>query len=71
MTCHRAGGAAGGIPPITGWAAADFVLTLYDFRSGARRHEVMEVVARSLGDEEIAALAVYFESLGAAGATLD
>lgn len=71
VTCHRGGGEAGGIPPITGWAAADFVLAMYDFKTGVRQHEVMEMVAERLGDEEIASLAVYFESLGAAHSELD
>ncbi len=71
LTCHRGDGAAGGIPPIVGWAAADFVLVMHDFKSGTREHQVMEMIARQLGDEEIASLAVYFESLGAASTGLD
>jgi cytochrome c553 len=31
------------------------------YRSGARINEVMRNVARSLGDEEVAALAAYLE----------
>lgn len=31
-------------------------------RSGARKHEVMGVIAKSLGDADIQAAAVYFSS---------
>ena len=33
------------------------------FRSGSRRHEVMNVIAKPLTDAEIAALAAYYASL--------
>ncbi|WP_195822310.1 c-type cytochrome [Roseobacter sp. MH60115] len=63
VTCHRPVGSAAGIPVITGLAASDFVAALQAYRCGTRRHAVMEMVARRLGDAEIAALAAYFGSL--------
>ena len=57
-TCHRAGGED--IPNINGLAPPSFVAGLLAYRSGAREHQVMEMVAGRLGDEEIAALAAFF-----------
>lgn len=63
VTCHRATGAAQGIPPITGWAPAEFMSALQAYRCGTRQHKVMQMVAGQLGDAEIAALASYFKDL--------
>ena len=58
--CHAAS-AEGGIPVIAGQPAETFVTGILDYRSGQRSHPVMEMIAKRLGDEEIAALAAYFE----------
>ncbi|WP_298976732.1 c-type cytochrome [uncultured Roseobacter sp.] len=63
LTCHRVDGGAEGIPSITGWGADDFVAAVQAYRCGARRHNVMEMLAGRLSDAEIAALATYFEDL--------
>lgn len=63
MTCHQQSGADTGIPSITGWPADVFVTALHAYRSKARPNEVMQVVTAPLADEEIAALAAYFETL--------
>ena len=60
ITCHRGGGAAEGIPSITGWPHDDFVIALQAYKHGKREHPVMQMVAGRLSDEEIAALAVHF-----------
>ena len=65
-TCHT-GRAEGGIPVILGMDSQIFVTGMLDYRSGMRSHPVMEMVARRLGDAEIAALAAYFAEAGAAG----
>lgn len=64
VACHRAGADAdAAIPPIRALPAADFVQALHEYRDGQRDHDLMRTVARSLGDEEMAALAAYFEQL--------
>ncbi|MBM2576312.1 hypothetical protein JQC91_08335 [Jannaschia sp. Os4] len=59
--CHREG--AEDIPAIDWMTGEDIVFALESYRSGAREHQVMNMIAARLGDEEIAALAAY---LGAA-----
>lgn len=63
VTCHRLDGRVEGIPSIIGWPADRFAATLQAYRAGARTHDVMQTVAGALGDEEIAALAAYFERI--------
>lgn len=64
LACHKADGANDGIPSIVGWPEADFMTALYAYKVEARENPVMQVVARSLGDAEIASLAVYFAAAG-------
>ncbi|MBF9059648.1 c-type cytochrome [Rhodobacterales bacterium HKCCSP123] len=59
--CHRAEG-GGDIPTIRGLAPSVFIAGLVAYRNGSREHQVMNTVSRRLGDEEIAALAAYFQS---------
>lgn len=61
--CHRATGGEG-IPSIAGVAPSVFIMGLTAYRNGEREHPVMNMVASRLGDEEIAALAAFFESAG-------
>ncbi|MEM8579228.1 MAG: c-type cytochrome [Pseudomonadota bacterium] len=61
--CHQASGSYDGIPVITGWDPVPFKLAMHEYRSGARAHPVMSMIAAGLGDEEIAALAAYFATL--------
>jgi cytochrome c len=63
MACHKGNGADPGLPPITGWPEADFIAAMQAFRDGRRPNPVMQMIARRLGDEEIAALAAYFATL--------
>jgi cytochrome c len=64
-TCHKRDGADEGIPSITGWFPEDFVVAMHAYRSGLRPHQVMQMMAQRLDDEQIAALAAYYEQLGA------
>lgn len=57
--CHVADG-AGGVPPIDGIAPGYFRLAMIEYADGTRDNAVMVSVARSLGDEELAALAAWF-----------
>ena len=67
VSCHRTdGGPDPGIRSIIGWDNAIFVNTMKAYRNeeyAERRNQVMVSVARSLNDEELDALAVYFGAL--------
>lgn len=62
-TCHRVDGTDAGIPTITGLPERQFVRAMRGYQRGARSHQVMEMIAKRLNDEEIAALAAYFATL--------
>ncbi|MBC6443415.1 MAG: c-type cytochrome [Rhodobacteraceae bacterium] len=64
ITCHQPGGNTDGIPPIAGLEAGIFVTALHAYRQKHRDNPVMQLVAGRLTDDEIAALAAYFETLG-------
>lgn len=57
--CHVAGGST--LPDIAGRRAEDFIAIMYQYKLRARENETMRLVAGRLGDEEIAALAAWFE----------
>lgn len=66
-TCHGLDGVARIpiAPHIGGEPAAYIAHQLDAFRSGAREHEMMSVVARSLSDQDIVDLAAWYASLSA------
>ena len=63
LTCHQPDGEDKGIPSITGWPTEDFVRAMHAYKVKARPHPVMRMIAGSLADEEIAALAAFFEAV--------
>ena len=63
VTCHQQSGADKGIPSITGWPTADFIRALHAYKIKTRENPVMQLIASSLADEEIAALAAYFTAV--------
>lgn len=63
VTCHQISGGDDGIPSIIGWLAEDFVTALHAYKNEHRPHPVMQLMAKRLSDEEIAALAAYFETV--------
>lgn len=63
VTCHQASGKFAGIPSIVGWPEASFVEIMQEYRHKKRSHQVMQMIAGRLSEEEIASLAVYFGSL--------
>jgi cytochrome c len=63
VTCHQTSGEDEGIPSIMGWPTEVFVTAMHAYRSQARAHPVMQMIAAPLNDEEIAALAAYFSTL--------
>jgi cytochrome c len=62
-TCHQADGSDAGMPSITGWPVEDFVVVMHAYKSKARPHPVMQMMASRLSDEEIASLAVFFQGV--------
>ena len=62
-TCHHAQGLDEGIPSITGLPLESFVWALHSYKSGARKHPIMEMITQRLSNEEIASLAIFFESI--------
>jgi cytochrome c553 len=63
-SCHQLSGASAGIPAIVGWPRDQFVAVVKSYRAKERDNEVMRTIASRLTDEEIAALAAYFEGEG-------
>jgi cytochrome c553 len=62
MTCHGAAKADSTIPNIFGLGQVHFVEVLRAYRAKALPSPVMQTVASRLNDEDIAALALYFET---------
>jgi cytochrome c553 len=62
--CHRVDGADhNGIPSITGWDVEAFMRTLRLYQQGTRTNPVMGSVAKSLDDDQLHALALYWASV--------
>ncbi len=63
--CHGPDGIAkdSEVPHLAGQNERYLINQLMAFRSGARRHREMRVMARELTEAEIAALAAYYASL--------
>lgn len=57
--CHRLDGLDQGIPSIIGLDESKFTGIMAEFKSDARKSQIMGVVARSLSDEEVAEVAQY------------
>ena len=51
-------------PNLAGQTEEYLVKALNDFRSGARKNEMMTLMAKSLSDADVANLATYYHSLG-------
>lgn len=64
VTCHQRSGNFNGIPSITGWPQETFVSALNAYRWRDRKNPIMQTIADQLSDEDMAALAAYFFSLG-------
>ncbi|MEQ1611593.1 MAG: c-type cytochrome [Hyphomicrobiaceae bacterium] len=63
VTCHRVDGQDKGIPPIVGWPADQFTAVLQSYKAKDRANQVMQTIAGRLSDQDMDALATYFESL--------
>ena len=62
-TCHQASGKDEGIPSITNWPVESFIIALHAYKNGHRKHPIMEMISKRLSDEEIASLAIFFNSI--------
>ena len=63
-SCHRADVRNGPIPSVVGLDEARFISLMRAYRSGERSDSIMQAVARSLTDEETAALAHFLATRG-------
>lgn len=60
VTCHSDSAASGGVPAIRGQEQRYFILALLAYQDGFRSNTTMQQVTKSLGKDEMAALAKYF-----------
>jgi cytochrome c553 len=65
LTCHGANGIAvtPDAPHLAGQPAIYLEAQLKAYRSGARKHEVMQVIAKPLSDDDIAKAAAWFAAI--------
>jgi len=63
VACHPRDNRPVGIPAIVGWPPDQFVAVLKSYKAKERNNPVMQSIAASLSDEEMAALAAYFATL--------
>jgi cytochrome c553 len=65
QACHGLDGQAKlpDAPNLAGQTAVYLVKALKDFRSGARKNDMMALVVRNLSDDDIADLAAYFAAI--------
>lgn len=65
QTCHGIDGLARipSAPHIAGESEVYLVTQLKAFRSGARTHEIMSLIAEQLSDEDIGNLAAWYSSI--------
>ncbi len=63
VTCHQESGETDGIPSIINWPAPAFVTVLHAYKNKSRENSVMQQITSVLSNEEIAALAAYYESI--------
>jgi cytochrome c len=64
VTCHQRSGKTNGIPSIVGWPRESFIAVLNSYKVKERDNVVMQTIAAKLKEDEVEALAAYFESLG-------
>jgi len=60
-SCHGANGeGSGDNPKIAGMDQAAFIKAMNDYKSGARKHMMMEMFAKKLSDQDNADLAAFY-----------
>jgi cytochrome c553 len=64
VSCHQLSGRAiGGVPAIVGIDQQSFTAMMDSYRKKERPNVVMQSIAAKFSDEEIAALAAFFEAV--------
>lgn len=63
VTCHQASGANKDMPSITGWKEEAFIAVMKAYKEEQLPNPVMQIVAASLEDDQIKALAAFFATL--------
>lgn len=63
-TCHQLSGKDDGIPKITGKPVGSFVRVMRAYTNGKRDHELMRMIVSQLTEDDLHALAVFFEKQG-------
>jgi cytochrome c len=61
-SCHRNNTDTPGIPEIAGLPTDYFISALKAYKEGKRDHSTMQMIARSLDEEQVRALAAYYAS---------
>jgi cytochrome c553 len=62
--CHGVDGlGTANFPPLAGLETEYLIKQLHDYKSGARQNVMMNALAKSLSDQDIADLAAYYASL--------
>jgi cytochrome c553 len=66
QTCHGQDGIAKlpGAPNLAGQAQDYMVMSLNAYRSGERKNDIMNTIAQSLKDADIADLTAYYAAIG-------
>ena len=62
-TCHKVKGSSSGVPLISGVPRKELIIALHAYKQKIRKNPVMQMMANRLSNEDIAALAIYFEGL--------
>ena len=63
-SCHGAEGKGGGPnPAIISLDAAKFTAAMNDYKSGKRKHPIMEMMAKKLSDQDVADLIAHYATL--------
>jgi cytochrome c len=65
ITCHRRDGQDKGIPSIIGWPPEQFVAVLKSYKTKDRPNQIMQTITSRLSDDDMAALAAFYEGLKA------
>lgn len=61
-SCHQKNIDSPGIPEIAGLPADYFISALKAYKEGRRDHSTMQMIARSLDEEQVEALAAFYAS---------
>ena len=63
VACHRRDGQDKGIPSIIGWPTEQFVAALHAYKAKDRPNAIMQTIAGRLSENEMAALADFYQGL--------